>query len=253
MKAIKYLQIICLFALFVDAHAQQPNAIGNGNQLHPTFSGFMDTAMRNVERYGMSAECLYSSDKYFNGIKQEPTCACLEAKVSATEAELCRRNGSKIKVSIKNNFQDGVSGNKARGQCASSEIGEVKLLLNNNPCINRKGVFDAFGKKMHFAGIETFSDNNIPYTHYMWIGTEKNAGDTIRVTIDSENGTIRRCELVSVEKKGDLEVVLCYSYVFDNKGDTLVPIKMIFRSVERCVSSIEPFEYTITKTIALND
>ncbi len=243
MKVIKNILIFSLLILFVEAYAQSTN----DNQTPLSFSGFMDNAMQKVQQFSIPKEVFYSSEKTFNGKTQETTEASLETDFRTNKAKLSKRSSSKTKYTVK------VSNTSSKEQRAFSEKSNVKALLENNPCINRKGVFDAFGGKMLFAGVNNDKENDIPYAHYMWTGSGKNAGDTIRVTIDQSSGFVQLCELVSKDKKDGWEIVLCYSYVFANRENSIVPIRMIFKSIERYVSSNTPFEYTITNTITMNN
>ena len=247
MKAIKNILIFSLLIAFVEAYAQSTN----DNQTPLSFSGFMDNAMQKVQQFGIPTDAFYSSEKHFNGKTQESTTAKLDTEFEIKQSKLHKRSGSNVKFTVK----DAVTNSKTdqKGKKAFSEKHNVKALLENNPCINRKGVFDAFGGEMLFAGVNIDKENDISYAHYMWTGSGKNAEDTIRVTIDQSSGFVQRCELVSMDKKDDLEVVLCYSYVFATREDTMIPIRMTFRSVERGTSNHNPFEYTITNSITMNN
>ena len=225
MKVIKNILIFSLLIAFVETYAQSTN----DNKTPLTFSGFMDNAMQKVQQFGIPTDAFYSSERHFNGKTQESTTAKLDTEFEIKQSKLHKRSGSNVKFTVK----DAVTNSKTdqKGKKAFSEKHNVKALLENNPCINRKGVFDAFGGEMLFAGVNIDKENDISYAHYMWT----------------------RCEPVSMDKKDDLEVVLCYSYVFATREDTMIPIRMTFRSVERGTSNHNPFEYTITNSITMNN
>lgn len=247
MKAIKYILFLSLLTVLGETRSQSSVAIESDSLSITTFSDFMDNVMQKVQQYTIPTDVLYSSEKNFNGKTQETTTAKLDTEFEIKQAKLHKRSGSNVKFSVK----DAVTNSKTdqKGKKAFSEKDNVKALLDNNPCINRKGVFDAFGKNMLFAGVKMDTENGTSYAHYMWTGSGKHAGDTIRVTTEHNSGAIRHCELISSEKKDNLEVVFSFSYSFTNKDDSFIPIEMCFKSIEKNVSNTNPFEYTISNII----
>lgn len=253
MKAIKHILFLLFLIVLAETHSQSMVAISGDSKSVTTFTVFMDNAMQKVQQYKFPSSVFYISERAFNGKTQTSATASLETTLTTNEEKLHKRRGTNVDVTVKDYVTNLKSNNSSpQSKNSFSEKSNAKALFSNNPCINRKGVFDVFGKKLQFAGVNIDSENGVSCAHYIWTGRGNNSTDTIRVILNQNTGDIQQCELVSTERGENVEVVLSYFYSFTTKDNALVPTEMRFQSTERNISNTNPFEYTITNYIAMN-